>query len=322
MTDLDFVEKPISNITHVLRQLEDATKGLSTEVKVVETKEEVRKALLVLEKFDELALDCEGVKLGRKGKLTVLQLGAKDREVYVFDILRLGKDAFETGLKDLLESKRTVKITYDCRNDSDSLLHEYQVKLSNVLDMQLFEYICRKKAGKPEVNRYHPNKEVIRGMNSACQNYLEPNALSRKGILSINDVKNAGGSVMRSCQTVWRYRPLSEALKKYSAMDILSIWEIHHALTRIIPLIGIEKIRLEIASERYAGVRRDHDDVDQMFVRNSLLQSYVIPKICGNRISESPSSRMNCGGCKRKMPEVDSYKYCPDCKEVKRSRLR
>ena len=210
-----------------MRQLEDATKGLSTEVKVIETMEEVSKALLVLEKFDKLALDCEGVDLGRKGKLTVLQLGAKDREVYVFDMLRLGKDAFDASLKDILESKRIVKMTYDCRSDSDSLWHEYQVKLSNVLDMQLLEYICRKKVGKPEVSRYHPNKEVVRGINSTCQNYLEPNALSRKGITSTNAVKNAGRSVMRSCKTVWRYRPLSEGLKKYSAMDILSIWEIH-----------------------------------------------------------------------------------------------
>ena len=37
---------------------------------------------------------------------------------------------------------------YDCRWDSDSLYHEFNVKLTNVLDMQLFQFIVRPVAGK------------------------------------------------------------------------------------------------------------------------------------------------------------------------------
>jgi 3'-5' exonuclease len=43
---------------------------------------------------------------------------------------------FETALKDILESSTIVKVLFDCRCASDLLLHRYDVRLSNVFDVQ------------------------------------------------------------------------------------------------------------------------------------------------------------------------------------------
>ena len=98
--------------------------------------------------FNELAFDCEGVDLGRGGKLTLIQLMAKDDKILIFDVLALGESVFQnTGLREILESKEIRKVMFDCRGDSDSLWEEYKVKLTNVLDMQLLEYMVRPIAG-------------------------------------------------------------------------------------------------------------------------------------------------------------------------------
>jgi ribonuclease D len=40
------------------------------------------------------------------------------------------------GLKHILENKKILKLIHDCRNDWDSLLHQYSVRLYNFLDTQ------------------------------------------------------------------------------------------------------------------------------------------------------------------------------------------
>lgn len=40
------------------------------------------------------------------------------------------------GLKDILENKKILKLIHDCRNDWDSLLHQYSVRLYNFVDTQ------------------------------------------------------------------------------------------------------------------------------------------------------------------------------------------
>ena len=45
-----------------------------------------------------LAVDLEGVNLGRHGTITVITIATRD-VVYIFDILKLGPSAFNDGLK-------------------------------------------------------------------------------------------------------------------------------------------------------------------------------------------------------------------------------
>ena len=89
----------------------------------------------VLKEQRKLAVDCEGVNLGKDGKLTLVQVAAQEpgtvrrnskveaEPVYLFDILTCGKKVVAV-LKDLLEDGNVLKVLHDCRNDSIALRME------------------------------------------------------------------------------------------------------------------------------------------------------------------------------------------------------
>ncbi|KAJ8047414.1 Egalitarian protein-like [Holothuria leucospilota] len=84
-----------------------------------------------------VAMDCEGVKLGKDGPLTLLQLGTVEGEVFIFDILATPnkKDMFVNGgLKELLEDDKILKIIHDSRFDACALHFQFGVTLTNVFD--------------------------------------------------------------------------------------------------------------------------------------------------------------------------------------------
>lgn len=63
-----------------------------------------------LSKYDFIAMDAEGVNLGKEGPLTLLQIVTVDNKVYLFDI-RLKPELFKEGhVEDLLQSEKTVKV--------------------------------------------------------------------------------------------------------------------------------------------------------------------------------------------------------------------
>ena len=47
---------------------------------------------------------------------------------YLVDVLTLGSAAFDTGLRDLLESPAYIKVMHDCRKDSAALYHQHHVR--------------------------------------------------------------------------------------------------------------------------------------------------------------------------------------------------
>ena len=170
LTGSDFEQRNLSELKALtgsaLDNLQQATSGFKSQVEYIDSIENAEKVCSQLRQHKQLAFDCEGVRLGKGGKLTLIQIMAKDEEVFIFDVLVLGKSLFDTGMKEILESDSITKIMFDCRGDSDSLWEEYKVKLTNVLDMQLFEFMVRPYAGtklsgpsKP----WHHRKPCIRG---------------------------------------------------------------------------------------------------------------------------------------------------------------
>ena len=82
-----------------------------------------------------LALDCEGVHLGRLGTVSLIQLGVRGGPTFLFDVA--DKDASSEVvlfLKGILEDEGVVKIIHDCRQDSDALLHLLGIRLARVHD--------------------------------------------------------------------------------------------------------------------------------------------------------------------------------------------
>ena len=281
-------------------------------------------AISLLKCHDALAFDCEGVELGRGGKITLVQIGAKGGMVYLFDVLELGKDLFSVGLKDILESQNIYKYMYDCRFDSDSLYHEFNVKLTNVLDMQIFEFIARpiavrplRDATKPE----HYNAPRVRGLGGAIKDYIKPSQIRKIGLKDLNQLKNAGKDVMDMEKTFWSYRPLSEGMKRYAALDVEMIWLISDILQSYYSLTGITMERLKVASDVYTNMRRGADRrLSRIYVRHPLLLSFVIPEINSrNELIPFQPVDSQCYGCRRFfIRSFVTHSLCEDCQEIRR----
>ena len=76
---------------------------------------ECRRAVTSLSREPLIALDSEGVNLGKDGPLTLLQIGTLSGTVYLFDVMlnekQQDKEYFkDTGLDKLLASKQTIKV--------------------------------------------------------------------------------------------------------------------------------------------------------------------------------------------------------------------
>ena len=120
----------------------------------------VDKATTVAEMLDDLQaqpvnppslyIDLEGVNLGRKGTISIIQLYAlASRTIYIIDIETLQQSAFDISnasgisLRSLLTSPSIPKVFFDVRSDADALYNLYDIDLQNVHDVQLLETASR-----------------------------------------------------------------------------------------------------------------------------------------------------------------------------------
>lgn len=58
-----------------------------------------------------VAFDCEGINLGLKGQLTLIQIATMSGFCYIFDLISC-PSMIDNGLKRLLESPDVVKVLY------------------------------------------------------------------------------------------------------------------------------------------------------------------------------------------------------------------
>ena len=194
----------------------------------VDTVPKVTRAVKELKKQKEIALDCEGFSLGRKGTLDIVTIGTMNKKVFLFDITQLKSTAFDHGLRDLLQSDRDTmtKLMFDCRNDSDALLHLFNVKLDGVLDLQVVDYLRRK--GMKKVNE---DPVAIRGLDKI----IDGGVASLKSRIG-DQIKNAS---IRG-QNIWIARPLGPELENYCALDVLKLFEIRKVFKNTIKKKGNE----------------------------------------------------------------------------------
>ena len=92
---------------------------------VIDTVDACKAAVEELLRSQVVAVDLEGIDLGRHpGRVCIMQVFA-DKTVYLFDITTLQNvDGFGEGrLAELLESRATQKVLWDVRADCDALHH-------------------------------------------------------------------------------------------------------------------------------------------------------------------------------------------------------
>ena len=263
----------------------------------VDNEDQLIKAVTELSTHSEVAFDTEGVELGRNGRLTIATFGGldtADAPIYVVDVLVLGGErVFSRELPSfrcLLEDITIKKVTFDCRCDSDALLHQFDVRLRGVLDLQVFDQAARIHTfgeAPPERCPYVKvggGTRYLQGVESVLARYPDPtnNAAIRKL-----------PAPHRDNTEVWGKRPLSADAVAYAAVDV----HINKVLLERMREHDVSDLLMQgvfTHSRRYEGQFRDRpEEVNRLIEKDFVMEEHAIvsasdlpadhPRICPMR---------------------------------------
>ncbi|XP_063418041.1 uncharacterized protein LOC134700595 [Mytilus trossulus] len=180
----------------------------SNNVEIIKETERCLSIVDQLSKCDFIAMDAEGINLGKDGPLTLLQIGTVDDKVYLFDIAS-NRDLFRNGkLKDILQSENLVKVIHSCSGDSAALYHQFGVRLNNVFDTQVAHLVILENKGR----RLPPSMKL----SDVCQMYSDnAQPLEQKDKVKIKWTKEDG--------ELWARRPLTAEMIEYASNDVTAL---------------------------------------------------------------------------------------------------
>ena len=148
-----------------------------------------------------VALDIEGVNLGRSGKISLVQIATGER-CFLLDLLE--HDAFTplvAWLRRLLESPRVLKIIHDCRRDSDALKHLLGISLQHVHDTSCWHYCIR------------------RQQDASLNHVLEANGMRPNAVRDPN--------VYAQNHAFWATRPLTRRMIEWASGDVTCMFQLY-----------------------------------------------------------------------------------------------
>lgn len=285
----------------------------------------------IAERIALLAVDCEGNSLSREGALTIITV-ATEEKVYIFDVQKLGQATFSSGLGEILEDESHRKLMFDCRQDSDALWHQFKVKLSGVLDLQLLEVIYRRenpsasttktpqsssknKRGGRRNRRSQRTDEVekIYGFRRCLELYLQDENLVK--------IKDKGKELLEEDDELWTKRPLTDELIQYCVVDTMAMFRLYNEMKDV---NGGEQARLRVASDKYVDLYRGKTERSfDEYETNAYLPLDIIPD---KGTLGFPVANTVCTRCHRRFPHEEfsvtqlrnGEQKCRVCKEIKR----
>ena len=248
--------------------------------------------------------------------------------MYIFDVLKLGHLVFSSGLGEILEDKHCEKLTFDCRQDSDALWHQFKVKLSGVLDLQLLEVIYRREnpAGLTAYSLQFSSKygrgtrrsqrtdevEKIYGFGRCIELYLQDAKLTK--------IKDKGKQLLKKDEKVWKKRPLTDELTQYCVVDTMAMFRLYDKMKDV---SRGEEARLRVASQKYVDLYRGKTVRSfDGYEMNAYLPLDIIPD---KGTLYFPAASTACTRCERLFPREqfsatqlrNGEEKCRVCKEVK-----
>jgi len=176
------------------------------------------------EKAKIIAVDCEGVNLGRNGRLCLVQV-ATPTKAYLFDIIEGGAAVFDSGLRQLLEDPAVLKVMHDCRLDSDALFHEHRVNLANVFDTQVAYAVVTRAKG------YSTPLPV--SLNTLLRHYAHG---------ASNEVKDLMKQAMQDDAEYWLKRPLDENALKYARQDVTFLCTVQRQIDALLSVASKKNV--------------------------------------------------------------------------------
>lgn len=189
--------------------------------------------------YGKIGLDCEGVRLGRFGKLSLVQI-ATPKEMVLVD--GINEEAVR-ALTPLLTSSSVVKVMHDCREDSAALLHQCDIHLGGVYDTQVARLLFQRQQGiKLHQESYSELTKKYLGKSS-----------------QLPDMKDR----MLQDPFLWHRRPLTSDLVKY-ALDgvehLLALWD---KLETELMSSGITETQIVEASRKWAEYAKINTEIEK-----------------------------------------------------------
>lgn len=219
-------------------EAEDLSEEEDFEPQWVATLGDCAKVCEGLMKQEMLAVDIEGVDLGRSGEICIVQVADVSGRVFLFDVTTMGPSVFENGLKSLLEAPDIAKLFYDGRSDADALFHLHGVRIQHVMDMQV---LFTKAKGN--------GSSHLAGMAKALGHVLPYSEAQR-----IKGIKIAGLSMFApergGSLEIWRKRPLPKVLETYCASDVIHMFAMFRSWESCLPRQALRAISEERAKQR------------------------------------------------------------------------
>ena len=138
----------------------------------------------------------------------------------------LGLSTDKPGLKAVLENKKILKLLHDCRNDWDSLLYQYSIRLFNFIDTQEAYYIYVL-FYKQELNLPISLKRFIREFTG-------------EDLMIKSLMKNQ----MKEDVNFWKKRPLEHNMLVYASEDVKFLIKAWMALERKLNKESVEIVKV------------------------------------------------------------------------------
>ena len=181
-----------------------------------------------------LALDCEGIHLGRLGKISLIQV-ATPSCCYLFDILHQERNCEAVVfLKTLLEDETIVKIIHDCRADSDALYHLLGIELRCVHDTQSWQM---------ELD----STPLRLNLNDTLEKFgCRQNSARRK-------------DVYKEHPSFWATRPLTDEMVRWASEDVATLFPLRERQVQAAAAAGDDRSAARAcaaASQRHADELR------------------------------------------------------------------
>jgi hypothetical protein len=131
---------------------------------------EMSAAVEYFSQWDKLAVDLEGNF--KKGHVDLIQICSQGSPVALFWVKRERRVLEESGLKQLLEASRPMKVLWDVRNDVSILYNSYGIQMRGVLDLQILA-----------VARFNQGKNSLPGLTKGIT-FLNPVGLNTQTMMA------------------------------------------------------------------------------------------------------------------------------------------
>ena len=179
-------------------------------------------AISRLSSCSRIGVSMEGDNLGRNGKSSLMVISSNE-EVFMFDLLRMGVNAFKWGLYSVLGDESIVKVVYDCRQLSDTLYHQYDLELSNIFDTLAGHAVFSNWVSKEDANRSVRSLDLI----LRCYMGIPDEHLSSS---------KCSGRGLQTETSIWTKRPLPEHMLMDAAKNSMYLLSLASILERAIQL--------------------------------------------------------------------------------------